>query len=154
MQRLKIKHACLAILAIVLYTSCTTEPNSFDFSIKIINGSNQSFVMELYSIGDLYQSNTVKPEGSYTCTYYAEFFYGFSGCNQSNTRSIDSIIIRFENDKGYTCIDRNSGEVNQNCIPKKSFFIENEQTFSKIGATDYEFLITQEDFENAFELPE
>ena len=135
---------------IVLLVSCTTEEELSEFSLTTLNSSNESLTIEIYDIGGLFQSVALEPNSMSECNYSSRIFRGFSQCNNSE-RGIDSVIIRFQNGKGYCC---KSSLDNVFCLAAKELFVNNPETFEQLGEREYRFTITQEDFDNAFDLPE
>lgn len=77
----------------------------------------------------------------YTTNYNSVNFLGLFG-------NIDSIVIKFENNKGYSC----TGELSNNlCFQNKNAF--DIEDFISLGNNAFEFEITQEDYDNAYDLP-
>ena len=150
-----IERICLfKIFSLVLFNGCTSEPELVDYNIATRNSSNNSFVFELYVNGDLFEKAEINPSSSRECSYPSEFFRGFSGCNNNRTKSVDSVVIKFDNGNGYLCSARNLPGTNTECFTDKKLFRADDKTFQKLGETEYLFEIVQLDFENAFELPE
>ena len=153
-MRLKERLYLFSLFSVVLTDGCTSEPDVFEYNIKTLNSSNHSFTFELYVNGELFETTVIDPSSLRECSYPAEFFRGFSGCSNNQTKSVDSLVIRFDNGYGYLCSARNLPMVNMECFISKKLFRADNTTFQKLGETEYLFEIVQEDFENAFELPE
>ncbi|MFN3138682.1 MAG: hypothetical protein ACE37L_13400 [Allomuricauda sp.] len=153
MQKLIRLSTFTALIYFVVTIGCTSEPDVFEYTIITKNSSNSSLVFELYVDDNLFESILVAPSSSYRCSYSSEFFRGFSGCNNSLTRSVDSIIFKFNNGKGYICSARNLIGANMECFPNKKLFRSDDETFQMMDNNKFLFDITQEDYENAFELP-
>ena len=70
----------------------------------------------------------------------------------------DSIVFRFQNNKGYICSTRLNNSQNLCFEGDKSPFgggeAENEVFYRKVSSNTFEFIITESDLENAFELPD
>jgi len=139
-------------LAIV---SCadTNERDEILFTVRLKNNSNEEIQIKGYS------SPSNIPEFDFTISpfnlggeisYRAEAFLGY-------VNGYDSITFKFPNEKGYICSIRVSNSQPKLCfLNEKSPFGNdpNNPPFNEIGNNIYEFEITQEDYENAFELPE
>jgi hypothetical protein len=145
MKRLKF----VTLLAVLFLINCTSEPDEQTYTSRFRNNSNSAIMITGFNFpSDLVFDETVSVDGlSTNCVISSEAFLGIS-C------SIDSLVIRFENDKGYICakIGANSvGNPNQFCFLNKSPF--DSLSFQDLGNNTFEFEITQEDFDNAFDLP-
>jgi len=93
----------------------------------------------------VYQVDLNNDENSPICSYVDENFRGMF----VNYCGIDSVAIKFNNGKGYISTKNNSGDFNFSnkrnpLLPNGGF---------KANGNIYEFIVTQQDFENAFELP-
>ena len=136
------------ICSILLFStlSCTDEPDQHNFSVSIKNDSDSVIEIKCFSEKTLQIQKNLNPgESSKICDYTSESFFGLSGCEK------DSLVIEFSNSRGY--IDKRIGN-NQNeyrFSDDKSIFIQG--IGFKNSGNDYEFIITQEDFDNAFDLP-
>ena len=134
-------------IMIVLLLSCTDEPNESNFNVSVKNASTELLEVEAYRQAKIVFSTDLSPnENSPSCGYVDENFRGIfiAYCG------IDSITFKFSNNRGYISTDTNSGDFNFSST--RNPLLPNGG-FQKSGST-YEFFITQEDFENAFELPE
>ncbi|MGV6827853.1 MAG: hypothetical protein ACWA45_00490 [Flavobacteriales bacterium] len=80
------------------------------------------------------------------CVYSSEVFLGFS-CDY------DSLVFKFDNDKGYICSLRSNDNSNI-CFNSKNPYIFNDEDFISLGNNTFEFIVTQEDYENAYDLPD
>lgn len=128
-------------------SSCTDEPEQYNFTVSIKNNTNTDLEVKFFYENTL-QTQKILNQGetSKICDYYGEFFIGLSGCVK------DSVVVDFKNSKGY--IDKRlDNSQNTYRFPNgKSIFLQG-MGFKNINNT-YEFVITQEDYENAHELPE
>jgi hypothetical protein len=138
----------LIYLVIILLTlSCTDEPTLNNYSVSIKNNSSQAINIFTYSNNDLISNIRLDTsESGLNCTYTDEFFQGY----KYTVCQIDSIVFRFDNQKGYIS-DINSPSSfdfpnSENPFGSSSKFVETNDT--------YEFIISQEDYDNALELPE
>ena len=132
---------------IVLLLSCTDEPNESSFNVSVKNASVELLEVEAYLQEEIVFNADLNPnENSPSCDYVDEKFRGIfiTYCGT------DSIVFKFSNNRVYISTDTNSG--NFNFSSTRNPLLPNGG-FQKSGST-YEFRITQEDFENAFELPE
>lgn len=138
----------LIFLLCILICSCTdtNERPLKNFKTQIKNGSTASLTVKGYNsinqetINELLEPNEIGVD----CEGLLEVFIGM-------TCEADSIVFRFSNDKGYICSLRQSNH--DFCFGYKHPFVGNETFYTFLGDNTYEFTITQQDFENAFELP-
>ena len=126
--------------------SCTDEPTLNNYNVAIKNSSLQTINILAYSSDNLISNITLNDnETGLNCSYTDEGFKGYKLIECE----IDSIVFRFDNGKGYIS-DINTPSSfdflnNNNLFGNSIKFIETNNT--------YEFLITQEDYENAYDLP-
>lgn len=137
----------LFVLLLLTYlTACTDEPNQTNFMVSVKNSSNNPATMEAYSEKNVVFIKVLgNGKNSPLCTYVDENFRGMF----VNYCGIDSVAIKFNNGKGYISTKNNSGDFNFSnkrnpLLPNGGF---------KANGNIYEFIVTQQDFENAFELP-
>ena len=136
------------ICSILLFSilSCTDEPNLNNYNVSIRNISNKSLIIKGFNEKKLILNKTLSNEEKIeSCKYSAE---AFSGYNLTYC-GIDSITFQFDNDKGYISTHNRSGNYN---VPSNRNPLWNTNGYQTNG-NDYEFIITQEDFENAHNLP-
>lgn len=126
--------------------SCTDEPDLLNYTTTIRNSSGENFTVRGFNVPNelIVNANIDDGQSLEACTASSEVFLGL-GCG------IDSLIIEFENGKGYICANRPNA--NAFCFGK-SPLIGIESNFNQIDDNSFEFMITQQDFENAFELPD
>lgn len=137
----------IILLAIVFSQSCTEEAVINSYSVSVINNTNSLLEIRCFSERKLLVQKTIgQMESIKLCEYTGEFFYGLSGCEK------DSLVIQFENSKGYIDVRIRNKENNYRFENEKSIFVQGNW-FENMGNA-YEFLVSQEDFENANELPE
>ena len=138
----------VALWVLLLFiVGCTSEPDEFNFRTFLKNESSNKFTVNTYFNSEEITSIELNNSESIDiCNYISEVFGGFSGC------TIDSISIVFESGKGYSC-DILPGTDDNLCFQDKNPFLGSEN-FRNIGNNDYEFVITEEDFNNAHDLPE
>ncbi|GGW75660.1 hypothetical protein DFQ11_1313 [Winogradskyella epiphytica] len=140
------KNIFYTLLIGILFFSCTDEPDLNNYNLEIQNNSNENLNIKAYFEGNLISNvNLSTNQSGLECSYNDENFRGLF----SNQCNIDSLIIRFSNDKGYIVNDEGSGTLNFSndrnpFLPNGGFDINNN---------NYSFLITQEDFDNAHDLP-
>lgn len=143
------KHLFFYIAALMVLFSCTDRGEGDDlkvFNVNIFNSSNTNFIIRGYNTQDdlefEYNINTLEDAGN--VTYLSNFFDGYRN-------DADSIVVVFPNSKGYICDLRQSG--NSLCFPNKNLLIGLPSFFNDLGNNNYQFTITQDDFDNAFDLP-
>lgn len=126
--------------------SCTGEPDTFEYTVSLKNSTSVDLSIHAYFNSNLVFKNQLSTgQNSQTCNYVGEHFWGFF----SSECGVDSLVLTFDNGYGYICNERNDGAFNFSnarnpLLPNGGF--ENE-------GTNYEFIITQEDYENAHKLP-
>lgn len=104
------------------------------------------FEIRCFSQGELQdQKSLSQGETKNICTYTSESFIGLAGCQK------DSVVVEFNNSKGYIDIRLGNNLNEYRFLGNKSIFIQGNG-FQNVS-NDYVFSINQEDFENAFELP-
>ena len=136
----------ILLVGIFIY-SCTSEPDVRTYTTRIRNSSNSILNIKGHDTQDnLVYNELVGLGGSSTnCVTSSESFLGLS-C------SIDSLIVKFDNNRGYICAVRITNNQPELCFSNKTPF-GNDPSFLDLGNNTYEFVITQEDFENAYDLP-
>lgn len=135
------------LVVTLLTLSCTDEPTLNTYNVSIKNNSSQTVNVFTYLNNNLISNVSLGTSKSgLNCTYTDENFrgYKFTECQ------IDSIVFRFDNNQEGYISDINN--------PSTFDFPNSNNPFgysTKFVGTDttYEFIITQEDFENAYELP-
>ena len=137
------------ILTVMFIYSCVSETPQYNYTVSLRNESQN--VLTVAAINDkneiVFQQILNPMESSENCTYVWETFQGF------NCSSIDSISVVFDNGKGYACDMRFNNIVTEYCFSEKNPF-SGSSSFSDLGNKQYEFIITEEDFNNAHDLPE
>jgi hypothetical protein len=138
----------LIISSIILASaSCSgPEPDLIEYKVSIFNQTTQSLIIEGYTVFNELKFEIEIPSGERggMINYPADTFLGYR--NKS-----DSIVTKFSNGKGYICADRELA--NSRCFNGRSPLSTSEIDFIILGNNSFEFVITQEDFDNAFELP-
>jgi hypothetical protein len=134
------------ITSIIL--SCTTEPKESEFSLFIKNNSEQSINVKSYLNGTfISESDLFSGNRSFNCIYNSEFFLGY----KLTSCSIDSLVLKFSNNKGYIS---SINYISTYDFPDDMSPFGASSKFIDLGNNVYEFEITQEDYENSFELPD
>jgi hypothetical protein len=138
------------IVVLVFCLSCTDrgERDDFKFDVSINNTSSESLTLLGYAPNnDLVINNVILNPNSIgaECSYNAEMFSGYI-CG------VDSLIFKFSNGKGYICSYRITNNQPELCFPNKTPF-GSDPSFLKINKNTFQFLITEEDFVNAYDLP-
>ena len=132
----------------IVFFSCTKEETLNDFISSYRNGSNQILSIIGYNSSNLVEFQYTIPvnESSPNCNTQSNTFSGI-------TCGADSIVFKFPNNRGYIC-DLRVGE-DSFCFPNnRTPLIGIEENFNQIDSKTYEFIITESDFENAFDLPD
>lgn len=139
------KFIYIFILALSFYSCTDTNERLDNFSTVFRNASLQTLTIKGFdNQNNLVFENIVNSlENGQQCDYDAEVFLGFS-CQA------DSLIFKFENGKGFICVFLI--ENNDFCFLNKNPYDSND--YESLGNNNFQFSITQQDFENAFELPE
>lgn len=141
------KHIIIIITFTSLLLSCTSEPKEHLFKTNIKNLSSVAVTITGYdSNNSLMINETINPnETKLNCEGLSEFFQGYL-CGG------DSLVFRFPNGKGYICSYRITNNQPELCFPNKTPF-GNDPSFVNLGSRNYQFLITEDDYINAFDLP-
>lgn len=147
------KNLVYIISVLVMLFSCTdqNEPETYNFSVYLKNNSTHTIHVEHYfsTTGTLFDSYTISStEQSENCDYVAERFRGLN----YNFCSGDSVVLKFDNGRGY--INKFVGiEDIYGFSGNRHLFGQQENGFTDKGNNIFEFEITEEDYENAHELP-
>jgi len=133
------------ILVVIFFTACVPSENEeivYQYNVTIKNISNQNLNLIGYNKNnEEVFLNLLIPFTSYgDCNYRSIKFTGFE--------CIDKLVFEFENSKGYICKKRTETSL---CFSDKSPFKEID--FNNISYNTYEFIVNQEDFENALDIP-
>ena len=136
----------LFILLTLLFISCTGggERSTIIFTNRIRNNTDTSFVLKIEDTSqNIVLNELILPNNFLDFCEYPSLSYRGIGCSDFGT-----ISILFGNDKGFVC-----SAINENtlCIPQKDLI--EDRVGTKIENGLYEITITQEDFDNAFDLP-
>ncbi len=128
-----------------LFLGCIEEPEEFTYSANIKNNSNNSFEIFGYSNSNVLVVNEIiPPDSKNTCEYSSPDFFGY-------TCYLDSLVLQFNNGKGYindlraTATDQYGFTDGRNILTYVGYQL--------ISDYEYEFIITDEDYENAHDLP-
>ena len=137
----------LIVLVCTIIWSCTDEEDDINFKSAYRNESGTSLSVLGFNFDDelLYAYELGNGESSPVYETPAPSFLG-ANCGA------DSIVVTFQNGKGYICDLRLTG--NDFCFNGKNPLAGVDEYFRELEAIFFEFVITQENFENAFDLPE
>lgn len=134
------------LLSVISCTDTNVRPIN-RYSVAIVNQSSSSLsVLGFNSNNDAvfnYVINTMMVGGN--CNTTGEFFPGYA-CGA------DSIVFKFGNGKGYACAPRITNTASL-CWEEKSPF-GNGEFFVSSDGRNFNFIITEEDFQNANDLPD
>ena len=138
----------LGLLSIL--AACTKEPDRFSYAMSIKNDSGQVLHISTYSEGVFQKETTLdNNSGGVTCSYSDERFRGYSHTHCG----FDSLIMRFDNSKGYLfSLNYVTGFEFTN-YDNHPFGRKNDKIL-EMKMNDFEFTITEMDFQNAHKLPE
>jgi len=138
----------LLLLILVIVSSCTGEEDEFNYTVSFKNETQVVLDISIYEPdNDLNNSFQVLPlSNGGEVTNSSPTFLGYVGGG-------DSIVLRFPNQKGYICDARANEDIY--CFQdSRNPLVGFEPYFNNLGNNVYEFVVTEEDFENAFELPQ
>lgn len=129
---------------LVLIFSCTTEEEEFLYKASIANQSTSNLNVKGYDSQNsiAIDLNIVSLTSGGETSYTAPVFLGY-------INNADSLVFTFSNGRGYICDVRQS--VNNFCF--LNTFPFDASGFNEVSTRVYEFEITQQDFDNAFDLP-
>lgn len=135
------------MLSLAVCIACTDEPNETNFKVNLKNTTINSIEIETFIETQIvFRVNLDSGENSPPCDYIDENFRGIF----LNYCGIDSMVIKFNDGRGFISTSTNSG--NFNFSKMRNPLLPNGG-FQKSGNV-YEFLVTQEDYENAYVLLE
>lgn len=124
---------------------CTDEPNTSTRNVSVENQTVEIITITTFLDEEPIETIVLQPNTKgLNCSYSSEFFIGYSRVDCS----IDKIEFRFLNDTGYIST---INEVSNLDFPNESSPFGDSVKFHQTN-NDYTFIITQEDFDNAFEL--
>ena len=143
------KNLIVLLIILLTFNACTKEDKVKRYEFTIINNSGENLTLSLLNQGTAVFTTDIMSTSSYFCSYTAEVNTLISECLQEG---IDGIEIIFGNGTGYLCYMTNMSD-NSLCFSgSKNPF--NNDSYITVGNNQYEFIITEEDFNNAHELPE
>ena len=141
------KNIFATLLLLFFITSCTDteERDEINFVVNINNNTNQQLSVRGYNSQNVLEFDyTISSmSNGAEINYSAETFGGY-------INGSDSIIFSYPNSKGYICDLRQNG--NNLCFQNKNIFGD-QSDFNNITNNTFEFVITQDDFDNAYDLP-
>lgn len=141
------------IVVIFIFSSCVVESDKLEGIVRILNESNQEVKLKFYDRAGL---NTLEDqilntgEGFITPEFSIDNLDLFSSENALATGFLvaDSLEIIFNNERKsimFTMVGEGTGRFSSP-FERNIFRIGN---YDNIGGSDYQYTITQEDFENA-----
>ena len=142
-----IKKFVAIIVFLQFILSCTEEGKFETYHFYIKNNTNQVINIITYNNNvEIDNININSNQRGLNCSYEESFFSGYN----PNFCDFDSIKIVFPNDKGYMC---NISGSNNLCFENGATLFSINEKFIFNQENTYEFTITQEDYENANDLP-
>ena len=145
------KYTIKIIFILLALVNCTSEEKETLYNALIRNASDNTIKIKGYNskLNQLkYEINIESMRSGGEVDYFSPSFGGY-------VSGADSMVFSFNNGKGYICVVRTAesvGDVNQLCFQDKSPF--DIEGFKNLGNNTFEFEITQEDYDNAYDLPE
>lgn len=136
----------LSIVNFMFYNGCISdEEQYFNYRVIINNESSHSLNIEAYFSDNLsFENSLVQNQNSAPCEYSDVSFLGYS-C------MIDSMVFKFDNGKGYiSTLPFPPSSANEYDFPDKSPFTS--AGYINTEGNTYEFIITKEDYNNAFDI--
>ncbi len=145
---MKKTHYLLCFVAVAML-ACGGGPSLNFYAFLITNESAHEVRVTFYNNENtIIFSNTFTPsQGIQICNIENNVFISFLCAG-------DSVVVEFDNNKGYICSKRLNSNSTNLCFQNKSFYGASQEDFERLGGSTYNFIITEEDYENAFELPE
>jgi hypothetical protein len=138
----------LKIIALIpLLFSCSGKETPLkEFTVGFSNQSSEKIEIRGFNNFDelIFVFEVDPGDRNGLISYQDENFGGYSS-------QADSLVTRFSNGKGYICDLRGNG--NGSCFISRNPLLGFEEDFNNLGNNTFEFVITQTDFDNAFELP-
>lgn len=135
----------ILLLYFILF-SCTQEDKYKDYTLFIRNSSNQELNVKAFKnnieVNSIFISSN---ERDLECTLIEVRRISYSLCD-----NLDSIEFIFPNGKGYLC---SIGDDESLCFGNEITPWSLNEKFINTSNNIYEFTITQEDYENANDLP-
>lgn len=145
-MRLKIINLIYILLSLVLIISCTQKDKYNDYKLFIKNNTNQVLKVEMFESNISVNLDTIQSgENGLECNLVDVISISYSLCY-----NFDSIKFIFPNNKGYLC--KFNGDETLCFGNEITPWSLNDKFINTTGNT-YEFTITQEDYENANDLP-
>ena len=129
---------------------CTSEPDEFNFTAILTNESGSELTVHFYYLEEIVKTTVLNDLESASCSYLAESFDNFNRCDGGI--KINSITIIFSNETGYTCNSFSPSSDQVLCFGESRNPLLGE--FDDLGNRQYEFIITEDDFTNAHNVPE
>jgi hypothetical protein len=140
------KSLLLMILCVVL-AGCTdqTERSPIEYSLYFNNKSTSAVTVKAFFQGNLAFEDVIPSNQTSDRSFYvSEVFMGF--------RTWDSIVLTFQNDKGYICTSHNiPTSSNGQCLQGRENILFTTTDFV-MEDNSYYYSITEEDYQNAFQL--
>jgi|GEM_PF-1762850 len=142
-----------AIIFCLLLISCTKEDKVYNIEQFVENRTTSNLIITFKSdSGVEVNSVSITAGSSYSCNFNSEVnIPSLYECSDVDTSFIKEIQFTFDNGKGYRCT---SFESNSLCISgQTSGRLRIEEESFELRDGKYYFTITQQDLDNAFDLP-
>ncbi len=144
-------------IVIILFclVGCTKEEKSELIEIKINNEANVDLQIKFYDQSDaLLDTIFIESQSIYECSYLSEngYFQSIRLCSRQDFfANFGKVEFIFANNKGYQC----TLSTNNLCFSdsRNDFLNSDASDFIEISKNVYSFVLTQQDFNSAFDLP-
>jgi hypothetical protein len=137
----------LFVLILLLFISCIVEPGVAERQIRVANQTTELVTLKIKNQYDQFTTYDIKPNtSSQICIYTAEGNFGSLQCDMK------AMELRFPNKKGYKCSNEDNVE-NTFCFSSDRNLLLNKG-YKEVDKNTFEFNIIQEDFTNAYTIPD
>ena len=139
------------MVTLSMMSSCSVpEPEQNLYEVSIKNASGHPVSLSLFLNSQVFDSISLNTSEAYSCTYSAENFVALRGCDNGTLFGVDSLRIVFPGNVGYVCKALRL-DLQEFCLSGN--LITNEgDPYSDNGNNQFEFILTPNDFLNAFSL--
>lgn len=140
------KKIILILVTSFFILSCNTEPNMENYIVSFKNETSESISIKGYNKKNksVFEYTIPTNQSNGEASYFSDAFIGYIN------KAADSIVFKFLNNKGYVC-DHRPSKI-EKCFNSKYIF-GGRSSFREINKTTFEFVITEDDYKNAYDLP-
>ncbi len=154
---MKNKTKLFFISILIGISGCTSEEKSSNYNFRLLNNSTSTLTLltpNKFNLTEIVELAVIEPRTFYDCSYKAAQSKSFIGCVSTNLSvrdNFDDLVFRFSNGKGYKCGFDNQPNL---CFTDSRQYLRfDEMSYERIGSDILQITITQQDFDNAFDLP-